>query len=231
MFERRAAEERGHYNHGWLDTRHTFSFGSYFDKRHMGFRSLRVINEDIINPGGGFGMHPHRNMEIITYIISGALEHKDSLGNSGVLRPGMIQRMSAGSGIVHSEFNHSADEAVHLLQIWIEPAIREIDPSYEDLKFDLAGNRGRLVNLAGSGVAGAAHINQDAALHAARLDADSDITLPLSGQRYGWLQVVTGGGEIGGMRLNQGDGLAISRETEPRFRSIGESEILLFDLG
>ncbi|MCB0346362.1 MAG: pirin family protein [Bdellovibrionales bacterium] len=230
MISVRASKQRGHVDHGWLNAKHTFSFGSYYDESNMGFRSLRVINEDVVSPGAGFGMHPHRDMEIITYPISGALEHKDSMGNVGVLTPGMIQRMSAGSGVLHSEFNHSDSEAVHLLQIWIEPLRKGIQPSYEDLSFDLDASKGSLVPIAGGGEGNSAALNQDVKLYAARLSAGDELVLPLSNDRYGWLQVVKGEGTIAGEHVGEGDGVQISQESEPVFSASENSEILLFDL-
>lgn len=230
MITSRVSDERGHANHGWLNAKHTFSFGSYYDESNMGFRSLRVINEDVVAPGAGFDMHPHRDMEIITYPISGALEHKDSMGNTGVLEHGMIQRMSAGSGVLHSEYNHSKSEPVHLLQIWIEPERRGLEPSYEDLSFDLDARSGELVPLAGRDMPNAARLNQDVKLYAAKLSSGDELDLPLDKSRFGWLQLVRGTVEVGGNSAQAGDGLSFSEEHQPRLRALRDSELLLFDL-
>ena len=193
MITIRKSQERGHFDHGWLDTYHTFSFAGYEDRRHMGFRSLRVINEDKVAPGQGFGRHPHRDMEIITYVLSGALEHRDSLGNGEVIRPGEVQYMAAGTGIEHSEFNPSPKEAVHLIQIWIRPDQRGAKPRYEQRPFPAIGRAGQFTLLASvDGRAGSIRINQDASLFAARLDASQQATHALTAGRGAWLQVLRG---------------------------------------
>ena len=235
MITIRLSGERGHADHGWLKAKHTFSFANYHDPRNMGFRSLRVINEDRVAPGMGFGTHGHNDMEIITYVLEGALEHKDSMGNHGAIRPGEVQRMSAGTGVRHSEFNHSKTEPVHLLQIWIMPASDGIAPSYEQKAFSIADRSGKLKKIAISDVtkdsSDAVKIHQDASLYISVLKKDQDVTYKLSPDRYGWLQVARGGITLNGKKLEQGDGAAI--EKEPTLEIIGtqdDSEILLFDL-
>ena len=231
MIITRAANERGHFNHGWLDTFHTLSFGEYFDPAHASFRSLRVMNEDRVAPGQGFGMHGHRDMEIVTLVLSGALEHRDSLGNGEVLRPGELQRMTAGTGIRHSEFNPSATEPVHLYQIWITPDRAGHTPSYDQRAFDDVGHRG-LFQLVASrdGRDGSLTVNQDVSLWRAQIDAGRELTYELGPQRHAWLQVMTGQVELNGLPLSAGDGAAISDESKLLIRSPSGSEILLFDL-
>lgn len=227
----RKAHERGHMDHGWLDTQHTFSFGQYHDPEHMGFRSLRVINEDRVAPGAGFGKHPHRDMEILTYVLDGALAHEDSTGNAGVIRPGEVQRMSAGTGIIHSEMNGSADEPVHFLQIWIVPETKGIEPSYEQRAFDLAAARGAWLPLASRhGEGGGVAIHQDARLAVARLEAGQALAYELAPDRHAWVQVARGGVRVGSHELSAGDGLAISDETAIRLEGRDDAEVLLFDL-
>ena len=231
MITIRKSEERGHLDHGWLDTYHTFSFDQYYDPGHMHFRSLRVINEDRVAAGKGFPTHSHRDMEIITYILAGALEHRDSMGNGSVIRPGDVQRMSAGTGVAHSEFNPSDSAAVHLLQIWIMPRARNLPPSYEQKAFseDERHNRLRLV-ASDDGRDGSVTIQQEASLYAAILDRDSSIEQTLSESRYAWLQVARGSINFNGHSLTQGDGAAISREGSLRILASEEAELLLFDL-
>jgi len=231
MITIRKSEERGHLDHGWLDTYHTFSFDQYYDPGHMHFRSLRVINEDRVAAGKGFPTHSHRDMEIITYILAGALEHRDSMGNGSVIRPGDVQRMSAGTGVAHSEFNPSEAEAVHLLQIWIMPRVRNLAPSYEQKAFSEDERRNRLRLVASpDGSDGSVTIQQDAKLYAAILDRDSAIEHTLTDDRYGWLQVARGSVNLNGLELTQGDGAAISRENSLKILASGEAELLLFDL-
>jgi redox-sensitive bicupin YhaK (pirin superfamily) len=231
MITIRKSEERGHLNHGWLDTYHTFSFDQYYDPAHMHFRSLRVINEDRVAPGQGFPTHSHRDMEIITYILAGALEHRDSMGNGSVIRPGDVQRMSAGTGVAHSEFNPSNSESVHLLQIWIMPRTRNLSPSYEQKAFSEDERRNRLRLVASDdGRDGSVTIHQDARVYAAILDGDTTIEHTLSESRYTWLQVARGTVTINGHELTQGDGAAISRERSLKVVSFDEAELLLFDL-
>lgn len=233
MITVRSANERGHADHGWLNTYHTFSFDSYYDPRHMGFRSLRVINEDVVQPGGGFPTHAHRDMEIVTYVLAGALAHKDSMGNGSVIRPGDVQRMTAGTGVRHSEFNHSASEPVHLLQIWILPSAQGLTPSYEQKRFENEEKSGRLRLIAApDGRDGAVTVNQDASLYAARLGRDVTVRHEFPPGRHGWLQVAGGGVAVNGVPLRAGDGAAISgeREIEITGQDGAESEVLLFDL-
>jgi redox-sensitive bicupin YhaK (pirin superfamily) len=233
MIRVRRSEERGHANHGWLDTYHTFSFDTYFDPHFMGFRSLRVINEDRVDGGQGFGTHPHRDMEIITYVLEGALEHKDSMGNHGQIRPGEVQRMSAGTGVRHSEFNPSPNEPVHLLQIWILPERNGLHPSYEQKTLDPASLKNKLAVVASPDAEnGAVKIHQDARLLATRLDEGKSVELELTAKRYGWAQVARGSVEVNGTRLEQGDGAAVLDEEKIELRGADKngSEVLVFDL-
>ena len=224
------AHERGHANHGWLDSWHTFSFADYHDPKHMGFSTLRVINEDRVSPGAGFPTHPHRDMEIITYVLDGALEHQDSLGTGSVIRPGEIQRMSAGTGIRHSEFNHSQSEPVHFLQIWILPNRQGVTPGYEQKRIDPAGLNGRLPLVASpDGRDGSVTIHQDARVYAARLNGD-ETTLALAPGRRAWLQVARGAARLNGTTLHAGDGVGVENETALRLAADGPAEALLFDL-
>jgi redox-sensitive bicupin YhaK (pirin superfamily) len=214
---------------GWLDTRYTFSFANYYDPDHMGFRSLRVINEDWIAPARGFGSHPHRDMEILTYPLEGALEHRDSEGNASTLRAGRVQLMRAGSGIVHSEVNPQTDRATHLLQIWIEPDQRGLAPRYQEA--DLSFERGTAVPVASKGgLAGGLDIHQDVTILAARLAAGDEIQYPLARDRHAWLQVVSGSGRAWDLDVEAGDGIAISEETELSLESDAGMEALIFDL-
>jgi len=231
MITIRKSEERGHLNHGWLDTYHTFSFDQYYEAAHMHFHSLRVINEDRVAAGKGFPTHSHRDMEIITYILSGALEHRDSMGNGSVIRPGDVQRMSAGTGVSHSEFNPSDSEAVHLLQIWIMPRARNLPSSYEQKAFSEDERRNRLRLVASNdGVDGSVTIQQDAKVYAAILDRDATIEHVVSDARYAWIQMARGNITVNGNALNQGDGAAVSRESLLKIVAADEAELLLFDL-
>jgi quercetin 2,3-dioxygenase len=231
MITLRRSNERGAANHGWLDTRFTFSFAEYYDPRFMGFRSLRVINEDKVAAQGGFPTHPHRDMEIITYILEGALEHKDSLGTGSVIRPGEGQRMSAGTGIRHSEFNPSKTDAAHLLQIWIMPDRQGHEPSYEQKVFPEEEKRGNLRLIASpDGADGSVTIHQDAKLYVTLLDPDQEVRHRLGKDRHAWLQVAKGKVELNGQQLNQGDGAAISNEPAVNIKGKETAEILLFDL-
>jgi redox-sensitive bicupin YhaK (pirin superfamily) len=231
MITIRKSEERGHFDLGWLDTYHTFSFDQYYDPTHMHFRSLRVINEDRVAPGQGFPTHSHRDMEIITYILSGALEHRDSMGNGSVIRPGDVQRMTAGTGVSHSEFNPSESEAVHLLQIWILPKTHGLTPGYEEKAFAEEERRGRLRLIASDdGREGSVTINQDARVYATLLDAGEIVTHPLQPTRHAWLQVARGTVRLNGMELKQGDGAAVSKESELSISAHDRVELLLFDL-
>ena len=231
MIQIRKAHERGHFNHGWLDTYHTFSFGDFHDPKHMGFRSLRVMNEDRVAPGKGFGTHPHRDMEIVTYVLEGALEHKDSMGNGEVLCPGEFQRMSAGTGITHSEFNPSDSEPVHLYQIWLLPELKRIEPSYEQKQFpdDEMTNRLRLV-ASPDASDGSLMIHQDARIYLAKLDDGKQITHEVKAGRHAWLQVLRGNVTLKGEELKTSDGAAISDEKHLEIVATASAEIMLFDL-
>jgi hypothetical protein len=231
MIAIRPAAERGHADHGWLDTSHTFSFASYFDPAHMGFRDLRVINEDRVAGGTGFGTHPHRDMEIVTYVLSGALEHRDSMGGASILRPGDVQHMSAGTGVTHSEINASPVEPVHLLQIWLKPERTGLAPEYQERTFSTQERTNVLRPIvARDRRDGALPIHQDAAIYASILDAGSSVTHVLSAGRHGWLQVARGAVTLNGARLAAGDGAAVSGEPALEIAATEPSEILLFDL-
>jgi redox-sensitive bicupin YhaK (pirin superfamily) len=229
MITIRRAEDRGHANHGWLDTNHTFSFADYYDPNFMGFRSLRVINEDRVKADVGFGTHAHSDMEIISYVLEGTLAHRDSMGTGSMIRPGDVQRMSAGSGVTHSEMNPSKDEGVHFLQIWIVPAERGIKPSYEQKNFDDAARRDTLRLVASpDGSDGSVTIHQDVRLYSTLLDGTS-VTHPFEPKRFGWIQVTRGEVDVNGQTLKAGDGAAIS--DEPSVTLVGRgAEALLFDL-
>lgn len=231
MITIRKSEDRGHFNLGWLDTYHTFSFDQYFNPAHMHFRRLRVINEDRVAPGQGFPTHSHRDMEIITHILSGALEHRDSMGNGSVIRPGDVQRMTAGSGVSHSEFNPSQSEAVHLLQIWILPNARNLPPGYEEKHFAEDERRGKLQLIASEdGREGSVTIHQDAKVYTTLLEAGQTVTQALDPDRYAWLQVARGTIRLNEMELKQGDGAAVSKESELAIAAHDQAELLLFDL-
>jgi redox-sensitive bicupin YhaK (pirin superfamily) len=231
MITIRKSEDRGHFNLGWLDTYHTFSFDQYYDPAHMHFRSLRVINEDRVQAAKGFPTHSHRDMEIITWILAGALEHRDSMGNGSVIRPGDVQRMSAGTGVSHSEFNPSESDPVHLLQIWILPERDGLPPSYEEKHFGDEERRGRLRLIASKdGREGSVKIHQDAQLYASILDAGQTAVHALAEGRYGWLQVARGTIRLNDVELKQGDGAAVSNESELRIAAQDQAEFLLFDL-
>jgi redox-sensitive bicupin YhaK (pirin superfamily) len=228
----REAARRGHFDFGWLNTYHTFSFGEYYDPRNMGFRALRVINEDYVRAGHGFPTHPHRDMEIITYVLKGALEHKDSMGNGTRIVPGEVQRMSAGTGVRHSEKNSSTTEDVHLLQIWIIPQEQGLAPGYEQKMFEADEKRGRLRLIASAdGRDGSVTIHQDAQLYAALLEPGQEVTHRLSSGRHAWVQLARGAVEINGQLLRQGDGAAVSDEEQLTLAGREEAEVLLFDLG
>src|SRR5262245_41217129 len=232
MIQLRKAAEWGHFDHGWLDTYHTFSFSDYYDPAHMGFRSLRVINDDRVAPGQGFGMHGHRDMEIVTIVLEGALEHRDSLGNGEVLRPGEVQRMSAGTGIRHSEFNPSATEPVHLYQIWLFPREKNLTPSYEQKALDPAGKRNRLQLVASPDARdGALKIHQDAELYQAELTPGASVTHRLRDGRAAWLQVLRGSASVNGQSLVAGDGASTEDESSLTITATDNAEVLLFDLG
>ena len=231
MIQVRKSEERGHFDHGWLNTYHTFSFSEYYDPKHMSFRHLRVINEDFVAPANGFGTHPHENMEIITYIIQGELEHKDSMGNGSVIRPGDVQRMSAGTGVTHSEFNPSKSGRVHLLQIWIFPEKKGIEPSYEQNHFapESRVNQLRLV-ASRDGAQGSVTIHQDAKVFVSTLEPGHQLEHSVAKGRSAWIQVIRGALDLNGTELSQGDGAAITEESKLSLRSSKESEFILFDL-
>ena len=231
MLNLRRASDRGHANHGWLNTWHTFSFATYQDPRFMGFRSLRVMNEDFVAPGRGFGTHPHRDMEIVTYVLEGALEHRDSMGNGEVLRPGEFQRMTAGTGITHSEFNPSAGEPVHLYQIWLLPERRGLEPSYEQRRFDPAERHNRLRLVASRDAAeGSLLIHQDARIYLSTLDAGHEVTQSLAPGRHAWVQVLRGSVTLNGQRLDTSDGAAVSDESQLVLQAETDAEVMVFDL-
>ncbi len=231
MISIRKSADRGHANHGWLDSRHTFSFASYHNPQEMGFGALRVINEDRVAPGQGFGKHPHRDMEIISYVIDGALEHRDSMGTGSVIRPGDVQAMSAGTGVAHSEFNASHETPVHFLQIWIEPAVRGVAPSYQQKSYSADDKRGRLRLVASpDGAEDSVRIHQDARVYAALLDGDEQATLPLAVTRRAYVQVVRGDIEVNGQRLAQGDGAKVLSEPYLALTNGKDAEVLVFDL-
>ena len=231
MIVLRRAEDRGHANHGWLDSYHTFSFADYYDPNEMGFGSLRVINEDRVQAGMGFGTHPHRDMEIISYVLEGALEHKDSIGTGSVIRPGDVQRMSAGTGVRHSEFNGSKSDLVHFLQIWIQPNVRGVEPSYEQKTFSAQDKRGRLRLVASTdGAEGSVRIHQDARVYAALLDGAEHESYDLAPQRLAYVHVARGSVELNGQVLRAGDGAKIEQETRIELANGKQAEVLLFDL-
>lgn len=231
MITRRPAEERGQTRTNWLDGRHSFSFNRYYDPRWSGFGDLLVINEDRVRPASGFPPHSHRDMEIITYILEGALEHKDSMGNTSVIRPGEVQRMSAGTGVTHSEFNHSPTEPVHLLQIWITPEREGMTPSYEQREFAVEEGRGRWRLIASrAGRDGSVTIHQDAEVYTAMLDGGEEASYELKDGRRAWLQVLRGEVSLNGLALKAGDGAAIIEEKTLRLKSGGQVEVMLFDL-
>lgn len=231
MISLRPAQERGHANHGWLNSFHSFSFANYFDPRYMGVSSLRVINDDMVAPGAGFGTHGHRDMEIISYVLAGALQHNDSMGNGSIIRPGEIQRMSAGTGIRHSEYNVSPSDPVHFLQIWIVPNVTGIAPSYEQLRIDYRRDGNPFTLIASPEiVAGAVTIHQDARLYVAKLDAGEAVTQSLLPQRLYYLHVADGSLKINGTELRAGDGATIESESMLTITANLASEVLLFDL-
>jgi redox-sensitive bicupin YhaK (pirin superfamily) len=234
MITIRHGSDRGHANLGWLDSWHTFSFANYHDPAHMGFRALRVINDDRVAPGKGFGAHAHRDMEIISYVLEGSLAHKDNMGEEHVIGPNTIQAMSAGTGIVHSEFNPSESKPVHFLQIWIQPAMDDVTPSYQQISFAPAEKQGRLRLLAGphpGAMEPAAVIHQDARVYAATLQGGETLGHVLEPHRYGWVQVASGSVEVNGHQLREGDGAAVSGERELSLTGVANgTEFLLFDL-
>jgi|SRR5579859_1514169 len=231
MITIRKANERGHTEIDWLNSWHSFSFGEYYDPQHMGFQSLRVINDDRVAPGGGFGTHPHRDMEIITMVLDGTLAHKDSLGTGSVIRPGDVQRMSAGAGIRHSEFNNSQTEPVHFLQIWIMPERNGLQPSYEQKTFAPEEKRGKLKLVAGQKSGnGALTIHQDANLYLTSLANGDTVTHSLKPGRHAWVHVATGSATLNGKTLQAGDSAAVSDETTLTLTGVKPAEVLLFDL-
>jgi redox-sensitive bicupin YhaK (pirin superfamily) len=231
MIALRKANERGHADLGWLKTYHTFSFANYYDPEQVQFRSLRVINEDRIQPGGGFSTHGHRDMEIITYVLDGKLEHRDSLGNGSIIQPGEVQRMSAGTGILHSEYNPSQTDSVHLLQIWLLPATKGIEPSYEQKSIAIAKNPGQFQLIAApDGRDNAVAIHQDVELYAGVFAAGDRVTFPLAPHRHAWLQVARGAVALNDLALKAGDGVALSQEENLEIAATEPSELLLFDL-
>jgi quercetin 2,3-dioxygenase len=227
----RRANERGHANFGWLDSHHTFSFGEYQDSQWMGFGALRVINEDRVEPGAGFATHGHRDMEIISYVLEGGLAHKDSLGTGSVIKPGEVQRMSAGNGIRHSEYNASNSERVHFLQIWILPDQQNIQPSYEQREYPQSERENALRLVASAdGREGSLRIQQDANMYASLLKSGQTLRLPLASGRLGWVQVARGSVRVNGQLLNAGDGLGAKQESELLIEAQSDSELLSFDL-
>ncbi len=231
MIRVRKSKERGHADHGWLNAHHSFSFSTYQDPEHMGFRSLRVMNEDVVAPGQGFGTHPHRDMEIVTYVLAGALEHKDSMGNGEVLRPGEFQRMSAGTGITHSEFNPSAEEPVHLYQIWLFPERQGIEPSYEQKRFAPEKLHNRLQLVASrQGEDGSLLIHQDTRIYLSNMDKGHASEQKIAPGRHAWLQVLRGRVLLNATELAPGDGAAVSDEATLTIQATEDAEIMLFDL-
>jgi len=231
MIERRAAAERGHATHGWLDSHHSFSFADYYDPKHMGYGPLRVINEDRVEPGAGFGMHGHRDMEILSYVLEGELAHRDNMGNGSTIRPGDVQRMSAGRGVMHSEMNPSRDARVHFLQIWIEPAARGIDPGYEQVRVPDEAKRGRLALVAGpAGSGGAVTIHQDARVYAALVDGAEAVEHAIAPGRRAYVHVARGSVRVNGMPLGAGDAVKLTGESSVRIDGGERAEALLFDL-
>jgi quercetin 2,3-dioxygenase len=231
MISIRKSSDRGHVDHGWLNTYHTFSFAGYYDPKQMGFGPLRVINEDRVQPGQGFPTHPHQDMEIVTYVLDGALAHRDSMGNSSVIRPGEVQRMTAGTGITHSEYNHSATERVHFFQIWILPEKNDLVPGYEQVFFPAEDKQGALRLVASrDGRNGSVTIHQDVNVYVALLEDSVEITHHIPPTRSAWLQVARGSVLLNGHVLEQGDGVAVSNEELLRIVGKESSEVLLFDL-
>lgn len=231
MLTVRKSAERGHADHGWLQSWHSFSFADYYDPAHMGWGNLRVINDDLIAPGTGFGMHGHRDMEIVTYVTAGALAHRDSMGNGTTILPGEVQRMSAGRGVRHSEFNHAADRTTHLFQIWIEPRELGSDPGYEQKRFSETAKRGRLCLIASpNGAAGSVTIHADAALYAGLFDGDETATLALNPARKAYVHVARGTLAVNGQTLHQGDAALLAAESILTLDAGHDAEVLVFDL-
>ncbi len=231
MITLRRASDRGHAEHGWLKSYHTFSFAGYHDPEHMGFRDLRVINEDLVQPGKGFGTHSHRDMEIVTYVLDGVLEHKDSMGNGSLIRPGEVQRMTAGTGVTHSEYNHSQEEIVHFFQIWIVPEREGLEPSYEQTVFPESERLNSLRLIASrDGNEGSVTVHQDVEIYSSILEPGKGISYRLRTDRHAWVQVARGSVAVRGESLEQGDAAASSSEELVEVRAAAASEIILFDL-
>jgi len=231
MLAIRKADDRGHAHHGWLDSHHTFSFGSYYDSRHMGISNLRVINDDTVAPGGGFATHGHNDMEIISYVLEGALEHKDSMGNGSVIRPGDVQRMSAGTGVTHSEYNHSESEPVHFLQIWLQPNALDVEPGYDQRHFPVEDRRGRWVLLVSpDGRDGSIATHQDALMFGTLLTPGEILGYRFDADRRGYLHLACGQLRVGNVTLNQGDGLTVRKQELLELKGIEDAEVLLFDM-
>jgi redox-sensitive bicupin YhaK (pirin superfamily) len=231
MLEQRKANERGLANHGWLQSRHTFSFGHYHDPKQQGFSDLLVINDDRVHPGQGFGTHPHRDMEIFSYVLEGALEHKDSMGTGSVIVPGDVQMMSAGTGVRHSEFNHSAEEKVHFLQIWIVPGVKGAAPRYQQIHVTETQKRGAFkLIISPDGQDGSLSVNQDARVYAGLFDGDESASVELGADRYAYVHVARGGVTLNGQVLSEGDGVRIRDESVLRFTDGKDAEVLVFDL-
>jgi len=231
MMSVRKSQERGHARHGWLESYHTFSFANYYDPHFIGFRELLVINEDRVQPGSGFEKHSHQNMEIISYVLEGELAHQDSTGSGSVIRPGDVQRMSAGTGVMHSEFNHSIEKQVHFLQIWIKPKEEALKPSYEEKRFSAEEKRNRLrIIVSPTGEDGSLHIHQNVRLYATLLDENVKVNYELNPGRYGWVQIARGSIELNGTLLQEGDGVAINDERSLELVGKKTAEVLLFDL-
>ena len=231
MITLRKSQERGYADHGWLKSYHSFSFAGYYDEKHMGFGNLRVINEDRIAPGTGFGTHGHKDMEIISYVLEGNLAHKDSMGNVKGIPPGDVQRMSAGTGVQHSEFNHAEGQTTHFLQIWIEPNVKGITPGYEQKTFSAAEKRGKLRLVASNdGADGSVKVHADAKIYAGLVDGDEGITLALNPTRKTYVQLVSGGLEVNGQTLAQGDAALLQQETQLQLARGQNAEVLVFDL-
>ncbi|HWD20035.1 MAG TPA: pirin family protein [Verrucomicrobiae bacterium] len=226
----RRANERGHANHGWLDTYHSFSFADYYDPQWMGYRSLRVINDDVVMPGHGFGAHPHRDMEIITYMLSGSLQHKDSMGNGRVIRAGEAQYMAAGSGVQHSEFNPSKEEAAHLLQIWIQPDEKGVKPRYAEKSFGAAASGQWHLVASKEGREGSMAVHADADLWLAKLEPGEQVNRPLAAQRHAWLHVAEGKVELNGQTLSGGDAAAVDGADALTVKALDRAQVLMFDL-
>ena len=229
--EIRRADERGVAEHGWLSSRHTFSFANYYDPAQVGFSDLLVINDDRVAPGMGFGTHPHRDMEIFSYVLEGALEHKDNMGTGSVIRPGDVQLMSAGTGVAHSEYNHSPTDGVHFLQIWLLPGSKGVQPEYQQRNFSVEEKRGQLRPvITPGGEAGSLHVHQDARVYAGLFDGNETATLELAADRYAYVHVARGSVEVNGIRLNEGDGLKLRGADTLTFASGVDAEVLAFDL-